>query len=211
MKKVLYGLFVLIVAIGATNCVVSRQARKGQQLFAGCEGPVDDKATLRTGMFVCKKTRVESPFGGNGRACGTCHAPGDNFALSPERIANMPEDSPLFFEELEDDPDLIRAHGLIFVKTPDGIAENRQTPKLVHLARLCNYNGQCDSLGLRGDRVRDLCDFSRQAVINHMAKSTNRVNGVDFLLPDREECDALVAYMLSKLVSGQDERNIRRK
>ena len=32
------------------------------------------------------------------------------------------------------------------------------------------------------------------------------VPGIDFRLPTADECEALVAYMLSDLVAGQDER-----
>ncbi len=40
-----------------------------------------------------------------------------------------------------------------------------------------------------------------------MAKSVERVPGTDFRLPTAEECEWLVAYMLSDLVAEQDERN----
>ena len=58
-----------------------------------------------------------------------------------------------------------------------------------------------------GDRVRNLCVFSAQAITNHMAKTVQRVPGSDFRLPTADECESLVAYMLSDLVAGQDERN----
>jgi len=201
---------VLLCATLALACV-GRQARTGQRLFAGCDKEgVDDRATLRKGVFVCEGKREQTPFGGNGRACGTCHMPGDNFGISPGRIAAEPADSPLVFDGLDEDLELLRAHGLIHVITPDGLDEFRQTPKLVHLAKLCDRYGKCDALGLRADRTQDLCTFSRQAVANHMAKTTARIPGVDFQPPSDRECRALVAYMLSRLVSGQDERTRKR-
>ena len=36
-----------------------------------------------------------------------------------------------------------------------------------------------------------------------MAKTVDRVAGRDFRVPTRDECDALVAYMLSDLVAEQ--------
>ena len=72
---------------------------------------------------------------------------------------------------------------------------------------MCDEDGNCDALGLLGDRVRNLCVFSIQAVTNHMAKTVDRVPGEDFQVPTSEECEALVAYMLSDLVAEQDERS----
>jgi hypothetical protein len=184
----------------------SSQVREGQRLFAGCLNKVDDAASLDSGLFVCRGGRDPQPFGGNGRACGDCHVPGDNFGISAERIAGLPHDHPFFFPGLEEDQQLLRRNGLVHVIAP-GVDEFRQTPKLVHLQSMCDENGNCDALGLLGDRVRNLCVFSIQAVTNHMAKSVRRVPGEDFLIPTTEECEALVAYMLSDLVAGQDERS----
>ena len=93
------------------------------------------------------------------------------------------------------------------VIVPGQIDEFRRTPKLVHLQRLCDEDGNCDALGLLGDRIRNLCVFSIQAISNHMAKSVARVPGQDFRAPTEKECEALVAYMLSDRVAGQDERS----
>lgn len=180
---------------------------RGQRLFAGCPDGVDQEATLRTGLFVCEGERDPEPFAGNGRSCGDCHVPGDNFGISVRRIAGLSPGHPFFFAGLDEDPELLRRHGLVHVVTPDGIDDFRQTPKLVHLQRACDEDGNCDALGLQGDRVRNLCAFSAQAIANHMARTVERVPGSDFRLPTPEECEWLVAYMLSDLVAGQDERN----
>lgn len=193
-----------LVASGAS------QARKGQRLFAGCLHEVDDAATAKTGMFVCKGGRDPAPFGGNGRACGDCHVPGDNFGISAKRIATLPDDHPFFYPGLEEDQKLLRTYGLVHVIVP-GIDEYRQTSKLVHLQAICDKKGNCDALGLLGDRVRNLCAFSIEGIKNHMAKTVNRVPGKDFRLPTKKECDWLVAYMLSDLVAEQDERNKKNK
>jgi hypothetical protein len=196
----------LIFAAVIVACATSPE-RKGQRLFAGCLDQVDDKASLRAGLFVCEGDRDPEPFGGNGRACGDCHVPGDNFGMSVNRIATLPDDHPFFFPGLDEDQELLRKHGLVHVITPDGIDEFRQTPKLVHLQSACDGDGNCEALGLLGDRVQNLCAFSIQAVTNHMAKSVDRVPDRDFRLPTAEECQWLVAYMISDLVAQQDERN----
>jgi hypothetical protein len=196
----------LIFASVIVGCATSPE-RKGERLFAGCLDEVDHQASLRTGLFVCKGDRDPEPFGGNGRTCGDCHVPGDNFGMSVKRIATLPDDHPFFYPGLDEDRQLLRKHGLVRVITPDGIDEFRQTPKLVHLQTACDDDGNCDALGLLGDRVRNLCAFSIQAVTNHMAKSVDRVPGRDFRPPTAEECEWLAAYMVSDLVAQQDERN----
>lgn len=186
------------------GCATSEE-RKGQRLFAGCLDKVDDKASLTTGQFVCKGDRDPEPFAGNGRSCGDCHVPGDNFGISVKRIAALPDDHPIFFPDLDEDQKLLRTHGLVHVVVPGSIDEFRQTPKLIHLQAVCKEDGNCGALGLLGDRNRNLCTFSIEAIRNHMAKTVNRVPGKDFRLPTKEECEALVAYMLSDLVAGDGD------
>jgi len=195
----------LLAVAGLLSSCATSPERKGQQLFSGCPDGVDDEATQRAGLFVCRGDRDPAPFGGNGRACGDCHVPGDRFGISIRRIAILPPNHPFFFRGLDEDQRLLRTYGLVHVIAPGGIDEFRQTPKLVHLRRVCDEDGNCRSLGLLGDRVGNLCAFSIQAVANHMAKTTQRVPGRDFRTPTREECEALVAYMLSDLVAAKDE------
>jgi hypothetical protein len=202
------GIPLLSLAVGAmllASCA-SPPERRGQRLFAGCPEGVDEAATLREGLFVCEGERDPAPFAGNGRACGDCHVPGDNFGISAARISRLPRDHPFFFPGLDEHPELLREQGLVHIVVPGQLDEFRQTPKLTHLQALCDEDGNCASLGLLGDRVRNLCAFSIQAIQNHMAKSVRRVPGRDFRLPTAEECDELVAYMLSDLVADQPER-----
>ena len=206
MKRWILAVSLLIFAALVVGCATS-EVRTGQRLFAGCLDKVDDKASLKAGLFVCEGDRDPEPFAGNGRSCGDCHVPGDNFGISVERIATLPDDHPFFFPGLDEDQKLLRAHGLVHVIVPGNIDEFRQTPKLVHLQTLCDKKGNCDALGLLGDRVRNLCVFSIQAITNHMAKTINRVPGKDFRVPTKKECEALVAYMVSDLVADHDERN----
>ena len=206
MKHLILAVSLLIFTVPVVGSAAS-PARKGQRLFAGCVKKVDDKATLEAGLFVCKGARDPAPFKGNGRACGDCHVPGDNFGISLERIATLPNDDPFFFPGLDENQRLLRDKGLVHVIVPGRIDEFRQTPKLVHLQAMCDKKGNCDALGLRGDRVRNLCSFVTEAISNHMAKTVNRVPGKDFRLPTKKECKWLVAYMVSDLVADQDERN----
>jgi hypothetical protein len=96
MKYWILAVSLVIFTVPVVGSAAS-QARKGQRLFAGCLKKVDDKATLKAGVFVCKGDRDPAPFAGNGRSCGDCHVPGDNFGISLERIATLPNDHPFFF------------------------------------------------------------------------------------------------------------------
>ena len=209
MKYWILAVSFLILAVPVVGSAES-QERKGQRLFAGCLKKVDDKKTLKTGQFVCKGKRDPAPFGGNGRACGDCHMPGDNFGISIDRIAGLKRNHPFFFKGLDEDQKLLREHGLVHVIVPGKIDEFRQTPKLTHLQEQCDKKGNCDSPGLLGDRVTNLCAFSIQAISNHMSKTVKREAGKDFRVPTEKECKWLVEYMVSDLVADQDERNSKR-
>ncbi len=76
----------------------------------------------------------------------------------------------------------------------------------MQLHKLCDDDGNCDALELNADRVSNLCAFSIQALSNHMAKTVSRVPGQDVRPLSENNCEALVAYMLSDLVAEQDER-----
>ena len=151
---------ILLVTVG---CGPSHEVRLGQRVFAGCDRlGVDDKATLKAGVFICKGER-EDVFRGNGIACGDCHIPGDNFGMNPDRA--LPPDHILFTAALLDnDPALVQDHGLIRVITVGTLGpvnQDRQVPKLVHLRDLCDkHTGNCDGLGLLGDRVENLNVFT---------------------------------------------------
>ena len=205
MRILNYVLSFVLLVVTASSCVSSK-VRLGQRLFAGCVDEVDDERTVETGQFVCHGPPEPEPFGGNGRACGSCHVPGDNFGMSLSTIATLPESHPFFYPGLDENLALLREFGLVHVIAPGGIDEFRRTGKLNHLQRLCSSSGRCDALGLLSDRTRDLGAFSVQAVENHLAKTVARVPGEDFRVPTEKELDALVAYMLSDLVAKSDER-----
>lgn len=200
-RAVRSGLVSVTAALLLASCSASKVDR-GQQLFTGCQ-KLNLEATRETGSFVCKgdKLIAAALFDGNGRTCGTCHRPGDNFGLGIRTVKKLPPHDPLFVNVpgLEDSRRL-RSDALIHVKTA-GIDEFRTTPKLIHLQRQCDEEGRCDALGQLGDRVTDLCAFAMEAIGNHLTKSVKRRQGADFRLPTEEECDQLIAYMLSDRVA----------
>jgi hypothetical protein len=150
-------------------------------------------------------------FGGNGRTCGTCHRQEESFTLTPDLIATLPADDPLFVAEFVpalkqnfENPRLMREFGLI-MENLDGFDDvaNRFTmrgiPHTLGLATsIDSPNGP--RTGWSGDGAPadgSLRSFAVGAVIQHFTKRLDRVPGVDFRLPTEEELDALEAFQRS--------------
>jgi hypothetical protein len=173
-------LLIIAILILLGGCAVRGNVDRGQALF------------------------FNETFAGNGRTCLTCHQPAENFSISPETIAGLPGTDPLFVDVAGlEDPVKLRADGLILIadEDEDQITEFRQTPKLTQLQALCNKKGDCVVLGLRGDRETNLCQFSNEAIANHLTKDVERIPGRDFRLLTKRECKDLTAYLISDRVA----------
>ena len=170
--------------------------------------PIDDELTL---VERGEQIFLTETFGGNGRTCGTCHRPTDNFGLSPAFIATLPDDDPLFIAEISPDlgenfekPKLMRAFGLI-LENQDGFDDLENNFNLRGVPHTLAMRNSIDSrlgpqTGWSGDGSPgdgSLRSFATGAVIQHFTKTTNRVPGVDFRLPTDEELDAMEAFQLS--------------
>jgi mono/diheme cytochrome c family protein len=155
-------------------------------------------------------------FGGNGRRCGTCHPATNNFTIDPKFIATLPVNDPLFVAEFNpvlaqlEQPALMREFGLI-LENVDGLEDPtnkfvmRGVPHTLALstsltqdptislppAQMTGWSGD----GAPGDG--SLRQFAAGAVVQHFTKSLNRVEGVDFRLPNDDELDAMEAFQLS--------------
>jgi hypothetical protein len=57
---------------------------------------------------------LEETFGGNGRTCGTCHPPENNFTIDKAFIRTLPRRDPLFVAEFIPDLNFERNGGLRF-------------------------------------------------------------------------------------------------
>jgi cytochrome c peroxidase len=163
-------------------------------------------------------------FKGNGRTCATCHRKEDNFSISPNFIATLDDDDPLFVAEFKpalafnpfaakfEIPLLMRKYAHI-VENVDGMSDlvNRFT-----LRGVPHTQGMSTSLtpatgdgttqppnqrtGWSGDGAPGtgtLRDFATGAVTQHFPKRLNRVVGVDFRLPTDAELNAMEAFQLS--------------
>lgn len=163
--------------------------------------------------LILKGERIffNETFGGNGRTCGTCHRAEDNFALSPNFIATLPQDDALFVAESNPDlaqnfenTRLIRELGLILENQDgfDDLANNFNLRGIPHTLglRTSIENPTGPQTGWSGDGSPgdgSLRSFAVGAVIQHFPLTTNRIAGVDFRLPTDMELDALEAFQLS--------------
>jgi len=168
--------------------------------------PPEDSLVLEGERLFFNET-----FAGNGRTCGTCHRAEDNFALSPNFIATLPPDDPLFVAEFDsnlavnfENPRLIRELGLILENQDgfDDLATNFNMRGIPHTLGLRTSIASADGpqTGWSGDGAPgdgSLRSFAVGAVIQHFPKSIDRVAGVDFRLPTDDELDALEAFQLS--------------
>lgn len=163
-------------------------------------------------------------FGGNGRACGSCHAAQFDFTISPEFIASLPSDDPLFVAQNDpvlaqlEFPDLMRGFGLI-LENVDGDDEPtskfvmRAVPHTFSLQTSINppdppsdvvHDGVNDlpanRTGWSGDGAPgpgDLRHFQQGAIRQHYPKSLARVPGVDFIPATDEQLDLIDAFLMS--------------
>ncbi|MBT8099020.1 MAG: hypothetical protein KJO82_04690 [Gammaproteobacteria bacterium] len=183
-------------------------------LAACVSAPLPDPPTL---VERGEEIFLNETFDGNGRTCGSCHRPTDNFGLSPAFIAGLPASDPLFVAEQNPDlannfenPTLMRAFALILENQDgfDDLANNfnmRGVPHTLAL-RTSIESRQGPQTGWSGDGSPgdgSLRSFATGAVIQHFTKTTRRIAGVDFRLPTDDELDALEAFQLS--LGRQDE------
>ncbi|MCH8073973.1 MAG: hypothetical protein IIA09_18735, partial [Proteobacteria bacterium] len=154
---------------------------------------------------------LNEEFAGNGRTCGSCHRPTDNFGLTPAFVATLPDDDALFVAEFNPDldsnfenPVLMREFALI-LENQDGFDDLDNNFNLRGIPHTLALNSSVNSRdgprpGWSGDGAPgdgSLRSFATGAVIQHFTKTTNRIAGVDFRLPTDAELDALEAFQLS--------------
>jgi cytochrome c peroxidase len=160
-------------------------------------------------------------FDGNGRTCATCHPATNNFTIDPAFIAKLPKSDPLFVAETNpalaklEDSKALRQHALV-TENLDGLDRTgvlRGVPHTLALPVSITPDADEDSdtvfpdgsrpvhaLGWTADGSPNdgsLRQFAVGAVVQHLTKTMNRVEGVDFRLPTKAELDALEAFQRS--------------
>lgn len=177
--------------------------------FAACTPPAPP--VPETLIDKGERIFLTETFGGNGRTCGTCHRPEDNFGLSPAFIVRLPADDALFVAERNVDlarnfenPRLMRSFALILENQDgfDDLDNNFNMRGIPHT--LAMRTSVASAVGPRtgwgGDGAPgdgSLHSFAVGAVVQHFTKTLARVPGKDFRLPTEEELDALEAFQLS--------------
>lgn len=178
-------------------------------LMSACQitPPADPPTLVERGEQIF----LTETFDGNGRTCGSCHRPTDNFGLTPAFIATLPDADPLFVAETNPDlasnfenPGLMREFALI-LENQDGFGDLPNDFNMRGIPHTLALKTSIDSpagprTGWSGDGAPgdgSLRSFATGAVIQHFTKTTNRVAGVDFRLPSDDELDALEAFQLS--------------
>jgi cytochrome c peroxidase len=160
-------------------------------------------------------------FDGNGRTCATCHPATNNFTIDPAFIATLPKSDPLFVAETNpalaklEDSKALRQHALV-TENLDGMDRPgvlRGVPHTLALPVSITPDADEDSdtvfpdgsrpvhaLGWTADGSPNdgsLRQFAVGAVVQHLTKTMDRVEGVDFRLPTKAELDALEAFQRS--------------
>ena len=178
-------------------------------LISACQmtTPPDPPSLVEQGEQIF----LNEEFAGNGRTCGSCHRPTDNFGLTPAFVATLPDDDALFVAEFNPDldsnfenPVLMREFALI-LENQDGFDDLDNNFNLRGIPHTLALNSSVNSRdgprpGWSGDGAPgdgSLRSFATGAVIQHFTKTTNRIAGVDFRLPTDAELDALEAFQLS--------------
>ncbi len=177
-------------------------------MIAACARPTPVPESL---IEKGERIFLNETFAGNGRTCGTCHRPEDNFGLSPAFIARLPADDALFVAERNtelarnfENPRLMRELALILenqdgLDDPDNNFNMRGIPHTLAL-RTSVASAAGPRTGWAGDGAPgdgSLRSFAVGAVVQHFTKSLNRVPGTDFRLPSEEELEALETFQLS--------------
>src|SRR5205809_6493550 len=184
----------------------------GVMALSGCQSMPASKPEPRSQLVARgKEIFLKETFKGNGRTCGSCHPPENNFTIDPAFIATLPRDNPLFVAEFNpalkenfENPALMREFGLI-QENLDGFDDlknkfvMRGVPHTLGLRTSVQSPGG-PRTGWSGDGAPgdgSLRSFATGAVIQHFTKTLNRVPGGDFRLPTAEELDAREAFQLS--------------
>ncbi len=190
--------------------VVSSAALAAASIWAAPAAQAQPVSNNQDLIELGREIFFNETFGGNGRTCGTCHRAEDNFAISPAFIATLPQSDPLFVAENNPDlrdlenPRLLREFAVI-VENTNGFDNPTTDFTLRGIPHTLGMSQSIDSamgpaLGWSGDGSPgdgSLRSFAIGAVIQHFPRTLNRVEGVDFRLPNDLELDALEAFQIS--------------
>ena len=132
---------------------------------------------------------LNETFLGNGRTCGSCHQPADNFGLSPAFAATLPNNDPLFVAEFNPDlgdnfenPALMREFGLI-LENQDGFGDLDNNFNMRGVPHTLAMKNSIDSPGGPPHLPRRYCQCS---YIYLKRPATARLGQIVPLSPERQ-------------------------
>ena len=195
--------------------VVRSGLTAGQRLSACAQDPrvVTGLATAQ----VCAGAGVffQETFNGNGRTCGTCHPPQNNFTIDSRFIATLPPSDPLFV--FEQDPvnlggletDSLRAAGGI-LENVDGFEDPthkfviRSVPHTLSMSTSITTDPgdpntttpPLQRTGWSGDGG-SLQNFLQTAIEQHYTKTLQRRPGTDFRVATTQELQLVEQFQLA--------------
>jgi len=169
----------------------------GLLAVSGCQSlsppPADPQSQL---IAKGRDIFLKETFNGNGRTCGSCHPPENNFTIDPRFIATLPANDPLFVAEFNpqlkknfENPRLMREFGLI-LENLDGFTDLDNKFVMRGVPHVLGLRTSVDSpkgprTGWSGDGAPgdgSLRSFAVGAVIQHFTRTLNRIPGIDFRL-----------------------------
>jgi cytochrome c peroxidase len=158
---------------------------------------------------------LRETFDGNGRTCGTCHPPQNNFTIDAPFITTLPQSDPLFvfktnaaLTELEREPSLLLGGILENVDDPGTPFADpthkfsiRSVPHVLSMRTsvtadagdLNTTTPPLDRTGWAGDGGA-LHDFLNTAITQHYPKTLARVKDADFRLAIPAELDLVDTF-----------------
>lgn len=218
-------------AIGSEDVNDFRSRKTENKAFAKRKSDCASDPRVTLGLVsadICTGADLffREPFGGNGRACGTCHAVQFDMTVSPQSIATLPSDDPLFVAENNptlaqlEIPELMHGFGLILENVDGAEAPTtkfvmRSVPHTLSLSQsitplpITNPDGTAadgttqppnQRVGWSGDGAPNpgsLREFQLGAIQQHYTKSLNRVAGTDFVLATDEQLNDIQSFLLT--------------
>lgn len=225
------GLAVRSSALGNEDANDFRSRRTENKLLTQRKQDCSNDPRVTLGLVsanVCVGADLffREPFGGNGRACGSCHAAQFNFTIGPDFIASLDADDPLFVAENNpalaglEKPDLMRNFGLILENVDGAEAPTtkfvmRSVPHTFSLstsitpAPIVNPDGTGvdgttqppnQRTGWGGDGAAPpggLKQFQVGAIFQHYTKSLARIAGTDFTPATDEQLSRIEDFLLT--------------
>jgi len=198
-----------------TDITTTTSALTAQQRLAACAQDPRVVTGLATAQ-MCAGAGIffQETFNGNGRTCGTCHPPQNNFTIDTRFIGTLPASDPLFVFERDSNLTNLETSSL---RAAGGILENvdgfedptnkfviRSVPHTLSLATSITTDPADPATttppeqrtGWGGDGG-SLLNFLATAIEQHYPRTLQRRSGVDFRTATTQELQLVQQFQLA--------------